>query len=80
MWWKLGSLFVLTVVVVVAIIPIHTRAVLYNTNETLPVGVSKWTLPNLFMNMYITPATIVQIGLILLIAVIIGAGIAGRHS
>lgn len=53
MWWKLSALLLVTIVLVVAILPIRTQAVLYDpAKDPPPQRPSLWSLLG---NMYLTP-------------------------
>lgn len=66
MWWKIVGLVVLTAVLIYAVIPIRTRAVIYDpVNEPPPAPVS---FGDTLGAMYLTPGTAVLILLILAVA------------
>ena len=55
MWWKLGGLLLVTVVLIVIVLPMRTHAVSYDAfNEQAPARPS---LLDAFGNMYLTPAS-----------------------
>ena len=66
MWWKLLGLLVLTAALVFAVIPIRTRAVIYDPVNGPPP--ERPTFGDLLSNMYLTPATVLLILFILGVA------------
>ena len=71
MWWKLVGVALCTALLVFAVIPIRTRAVVFDPANPPPP-------PPLFApisSMYLTPFTVVQIGIILVVAAIIAVRI-----
>lgn len=66
MWWKLGALFVLTAVLIFVIIPIRSHAVIYDpAKDPPPSPPSIW---DMIGNMYLNPAAMMLIAVILGIA------------
>ena len=63
MWWKLGILSLITTAVVFIIIPIRTHAVLFD-----PAKPPKWMLSGMIANMYLTPATVAMMCVLLALA------------
>jgi len=63
MWWKLGILSLITAALIFCIIPIRTHAVLFD-----PAKPPKWTLSGIIANMYLTPATVWMICVLLALA------------
>lgn len=66
MWWKLLGLLVLTAALVFAVIPIRTRAVLYDPMTEPPPESPSFS--DLLSNMYLTPGTVLLILFILGVA------------
>ena len=68
MWWKLAGLVFCTVLAIYSVIPIRTHAVVIDpTNPPPPLP---WFPP-----LYFTPTTFVVIGVILIVAAIVGVRI-----
>lgn len=77
MWWKLLGLVVLTAVLVFAVIPIRTRAIVYAPmNEPPPEPPS---FGDLLSNMYLTPGTVLLIVFILAVASFVALKIVRGH-
>lgn len=70
MWWKLGLLLFVTVVLILCVIPIRTRATLIDPAD--PPARTRWTLSFIVSNMYLTPGTFALIGLLLSLAIFVG--------
>ena len=67
MWWKLAILTVVTVLLVVAVIPVRTHAVKWDIyNEPPPP--QNWSLSGMLHAMYLTPTTVALIAGILIVA------------
>ncbi len=77
MWWKLLGLLVLTAVLVFAVIPIRTRAVIYDpVNEPPP---ERPSFGDLLSNMYLTPSTLLLIVFILAVASFVAFKVVRGH-
>ena len=72
MWWKLAGLTLGTVLLILSVIPIRTHAVRIDLANPPSPG----PLFPPVSSMYLTPGTVVLIGIILVVAVIIGVRIA----
>jgi len=69
MWWKLGILVLLTIVLVGSVIPIRTHAVGYDPVNQAPP--QTWSLGALLRGIYFPPTTVALIAAILVAAVAI---------
>lgn len=69
MWWKLGLLTIATGLLIIVIIPIKTKAIIYDPLREPP---PKPTIGEMVQNMYLTPGTVIAIIFILAVATYIG--------
>jgi hypothetical protein len=77
MWWKLLGLLVLTATLVLAVIPIRTRAVAYDLiNEPPP---QRPSFGKLLSAMYLTPGTVLRILFILAAASFVAFKVVRSH-
>lgn len=75
-WWKFGGMIALTAMIVVAVIPIRTHAVLYDPAAGPPARQPWWTI---LENMYLTPVTLLLIVAIIGIAIFAAIKILRRE-
>ena len=71
MWWKLFALGAATIVVILCVIPIRSQAVKYDMVADGTPPRTGLTAREMLANMYLTPGTIILIGLILVVAALL---------
>lgn len=66
MWWKMAALVIATMGLAFSVTPIRTQPVSIDSASTPPPA--NWSLSAMLSNMYLTPGTVMLLGVIMALA------------